>query len=139
MSKTLAIVFASLFAAGAYAQNPPGVSSEQQPVTDSKAQNRAEAKVGARPQGQVKAPVGDSASNTEVNPLATGKSSTAAQKRLDSRPQGMVKAPTGDSASNAEVNPVGTGKAANAGQARVEARNAKAAAKKGAQQGTTPN
>ncbi|MBB3175669.1 hypothetical protein [Variovorax sp. Sphag1AA] len=138
MTKFLAIAIASLFAAGAYAQNPPGASSEQQPVTNTKPQNRAESKAEARPQGMVKTPTGDSANNTEVNPLATGKAGSKAQQRLDSRPQGMVKAPTGDSANNAEVNPVGSGKSANAGQARVEARNAKAA-KKAAPQGTTPN
>jgi len=130
MNKFLAVAIAGLVAAGAHAQNPAGSSSEQQPVLNSKAQNRAEAKVDARPQGMVKKPVGDSANNTEVNPLATGKSANAAQARLDSKPQGMVKKPVADDANSGELNPMATGKSANAAQAKVSARNAKAMAKK---------
>jgi hypothetical protein len=132
MSKILAVAIAGLFAAGAYAQNPAGTSSEQQPVMNSKSQNRAEAKVDARPQGMVKKPVGDSANNTEINPMATGKSANAAQAKQNSKQHGMVKKPVGDDANSGELNPMATGKSANAAQAKVDARNAKAMAKKDA-------
>lgn len=130
MSKILAVILAGLFASAAFAQNPAGASSEQSPVMNSKAQNRAESKVEARPQGMVKKPMADSMNNTEVNPLATGKSAAAADKRLDSKPQGMVKKPMGDEVKSAEINPTAGNKAADAGQAKIAARDAKAAAKK---------
>ena len=130
MKKILAIAIAGLFTAGAYAQSPAGASSEQQPVLNSKSQKRAEAKVDARPQGMVKTPVGDSASNTEINPMATGKSANAAQAKQNSKQHGMVKKPVGDDANSGELNPMATGKSANAAQAKVDARNAKAMAKK---------
>ena len=72
MSKLLAVMTTGLFAGGAYAQNPVGASSEQQAVTNSKAQNRAQAKVEARPQGNVKKPIGDEAKTAEINPEASG-------------------------------------------------------------------
>lgn len=131
MSKLLALMIAGLFTAGAYAQNPAGASSEQQPVLNSKSQNRAQTKEEARPQGMVKKPTGDDANNAEVNPVGTGKAATAGQKRADAKPAGMVKKPMGDEANSSEVNPEAAGgKAANAGQAKVDTRNAKAAAKK---------
>src|SRR4051812_40842088 len=77
MSKVLAALIAGLFAAGAYAQNPPGASSEQQPITNSKPQARAEAKVEARPAGQVKAAGGDQAK------VAEGSGGVTASKALD--------------------------------------------------------
>lgn len=136
MSKLLAVMIAGLFTAGAYAQNPAGASSEQQPVMNSKAQNRAQTKEEARPQGMVKKPMGDEANNAEVNPVGSGKAATAGQNKANAKPQGMVKKPMGDEAKSAEINPEASGgKAATAGQAKVEARDAKAAAKK---QGTTP-
>ena len=131
MSKLLAVMIAGLFTAGAYAQNPAGASSEQQPVLNSKSQNRAQAKEEARPQGMVKKPVGDEANNAEVNPVGSGKAATAGQNKANAKPQGMVKKPMGDEASSPEINPEASGgKAANAGQAKVDARNSKAAAKK---------
>ncbi|MBO9648177.1 MAG: hypothetical protein J7605_06670 [Variovorax sp.] len=132
MTKLLAAMIAGLLAVGAYAQNLAGASSEQQPVTNSKAQNRAQAKVEARPQGNVKKPTGDEAKNAEINPEASGgRAANAGQAKVDAKPQGMVKTPTGDEAKNAEINPEASGgKAANAGQAKVEVRDAKAAAKK---------
>jgi hypothetical protein len=130
MTKLLAVMIAGLFTAGAYAQNPAGASSEQQPVLNSKSQDRAQAKEAMRPQGQVKKPTGDEASNSEVNPIGSGKAATAGQSRADAKAQGMVKTPMGDEANSTEINPIGNGKAANAGQAKVDARNAKAAAKK---------
>ena len=52
MSKLLAVMIAGLFAAGAYAQNPAGVSSEQQPVTNSKAQSREDTMTASLEQGR---------------------------------------------------------------------------------------
>ena len=132
MTKLLAVMIAGLFAGGAFAQNPAGTSSEQQPVTNSKAQNRAQARVDARPQGNVKKPTGDLATTPELNPEASGgKAAAAGQNRANARPQGNVKKPTGDLASTPELNPEASGgKAANTGQARVGARDARAAAKK---------
>lgn len=77
MSKVLAVLIAGLFAAGAYAQNPPGTSSEQQPVTSSKPQAKAEAKVEARPAGQVKPAGGDEGKVSE------GSGGATASKALD--------------------------------------------------------
>ena len=86
MSKLLAIMITGLFAAGAYAQNPAGASSEQQPVTNSKSQNRAQSRVEARPQGNVKKPMGDEAKSSEINPEASGgKAANAGQARVETR------------------------------------------------------
>jgi hypothetical protein len=132
MTKLLAIMIAGLFSAGAFAQNPAGTSQEQQPIFNSKSQNRAQAKEQARPQGKVKLPAGDRANTAEINPEASGgKAAVAGQNKANAKPQGMVKQPTGDRANTAEINPEAAGgKPAVAGQARVEARDAKAAAKK---------
>ena len=46
MSKILAVMIAGLFAAGAYAQNPAGTTPEQGNATNSKSQQRAEAREG---------------------------------------------------------------------------------------------
>jgi hypothetical protein len=103
MTKLLVVMIAGLFAAGAYAQNPAGASSEQQPVFNSKPQNRAQTKEEARPQGKVKKPAGDRANTAEINPEASGgKPATAGQNRANAKPQGMVKQPTGDRANTAE-------------------------------------
>jgi len=132
MSKLLAVMIAGLFAAGAYAQNPAGATSEQQPVMNSKSQDRAQAKDAARPQGMVKQPMGDRSNSAEINPEASGgKSATAAQNKANAKPQGMAKKPMGDEANSAEISPEASGgKSANAGQAKIDTRNSKAAAKK---------
>ena len=54
MRQILATLIAGLLAAGAYAQNPPGTSSQEQVITNSKPQDRAQNKVDARPQGKDK-------------------------------------------------------------------------------------
>ena len=54
MSKVLAVMMAGLFAVGAYAQNPAGTSSEQQPITNSKPQQRAVERRASKPQGEVR-------------------------------------------------------------------------------------
>ncbi|MDN8611593.1 hypothetical protein [Variovorax ginsengisoli] len=66
-----------MLAASAYAQNPPGASSEQQTITNSKQQSRAQAKVDARPQGKAKKPVGDEAKSSGISAIATGKDAAA--------------------------------------------------------------
>ena len=85
MSKILAVMIAGLFAAGAYAQNPPGTSQEQAPVTNSKSQNRAQAKVEARPQGEVKKPVGDTASSQTAVGVPADKANMAGEARAETR------------------------------------------------------
>jgi hypothetical protein len=87
MSKVLAVMIAGLFAAGAYAQNPAGVTSEQAPITNSKPQQRAESKVDAKPQGMVKTPGGDQTKSAELSPEASGKTGTAAANRKNVRNQ----------------------------------------------------
>ena len=85
MNKTVAIMIAGLFAAGAHAQNPAGTTSQEQVITNSKQQDKAQAKVDARPQGKVKKPVGDTANSEELNPLGTGKAAAAGEARVDTR------------------------------------------------------
>jgi hypothetical protein len=128
MSKILAVMIAGLFAAGAYAQQPP--NSEAQVITNTPQQQKAEAKVDARPQGMVKKPVGDEANNAEVNPINNSKTGNRAQAKVDSKAQGMVKATGGDESKSAEQNPIAQGKTATAADAGIARRNARAAAKK---------
>ena len=85
MSKILAIMIAGLFTAGAFAQAPKGASSESAPIMNSKPQERAEAKVDARPQGKVKAVGGDTLNTPEGGAIGTGKSAAAGQKREATR------------------------------------------------------
>ncbi|MBB3181014.1 hypothetical protein [Variovorax sp. Sphag1AA] len=130
MNKLFLAMTTTLFVAAAYAQNPTSASSEQQPITNSKGQVRAQGEVDARPQGKVKTPVSDGANSSEFNPEGSGgKAAVAAQNRATSKPQGMMKWPKGDEANNSEVNPEAAGgKAAAAAQAKVEARKAKTTA-----------
>ena len=85
MSKVLAVLIAGLFAAGAYAQNPAGTTSEQAPITNTKPQQRAETRVEARPQVPVKKPAGDTVNSSELNPGASGKPAAAAANRKNVR------------------------------------------------------
>ncbi len=86
MSKVLAVMLAGLFAAGAYAQNPAGTTSEQQPITNSKPQQRATERRADRPQGQVRPQGGDTANTAEGSGgLTQNKSTAAAQKRQSTR------------------------------------------------------
>jgi len=85
MSKLVAIMIASLFATGAYAQNPANTTSQEQVITNSKQQDKAQAKVDARPQGKVKKPTGDTANSEELNPVGTGKAAAAGEARIDTR------------------------------------------------------
>jgi hypothetical protein len=130
MSKILAVMIAGLFASAAFAQNPPGTSSEQAPVLNSKSQDKAQNKVEARPQGMVKAPGGDESKNSEINAVQNSKGTEKAQSKVEARPQGMVKQPMGDESKNSEINAVQNTKSTEAGQAKIATRNAKAAAKK---------
>ncbi|MEJ8845657.1 cell envelope biogenesis protein TolA [Variovorax rhizosphaerae] len=85
MKKVFAIMIAGLFAAGAYAQNPAGSSSQQQVITDSKPQQKAQEKADAKPQGQVKMPVGDSMNSANTNAVGRDKAAVAGQARAKKR------------------------------------------------------
>ena len=85
MRKIFAIMIAGLFATGAYAQNPAGASSEQAPVTNSKSQARADAKVAAKPAGKVKAAGGDQTNNAEGGAIGTDKAALAGEKNEQTR------------------------------------------------------
>src|SRR6218665_1759391 len=85
MNKALAVLIAGLFAAGAYAQNPPGASAEQSAVTNTKPQARAEAKVAGKPAGQVKAAGGDINKTPEGGAIGTDKAAVAGEKRASTR------------------------------------------------------
>jgi len=85
MSKILAVMIAGLFAAGAYAQNPAGATAEQAPVTNSKAQMNADAKVAAKPAGKVKVAGGDQAKTAEGGAIGTDKAAIAGEKREQTR------------------------------------------------------
>jgi hypothetical protein len=85
MSKILAAMIAGLFAAGAYAQNPPGASSQEQVITNSKSQDKAQAKADARGQGKVKKMGGDEVNSPQNDAIGTGKSAAAGQAKVQSR------------------------------------------------------
>lgn len=86
MSKVLAVMMAGLFAAGAYAQNPAGTSSEQQPITNSKPQQRAVERRAAKPQGEVRPQGGDTPNTAEGSGgLTQNRATAAAQKRTATR------------------------------------------------------
>ena len=87
MSKILAALIAGLFAAGAYAQNPAGTTPEQGNATNSKSQQRAEARKDARPAGQVQAPAGDQAKTPEGGAVGTDKAAQAGETRAQTRDQ----------------------------------------------------
>ena len=84
MSKMVAIMI-GLIAASAYAQNPANTTSQEQVITNSKQQDKAQARVDARPQGKVKKPVGDTANSEELNPIGSGKAAAAGEARIDTR------------------------------------------------------
>ena len=85
MRKIFAVMIAGLFATGAYAQNPAGTSSEQAPVTNSKSQGRADAKVAAKPAGKVKAAGGDQVNTPEGGAIGTDKAALAGEKNKQTR------------------------------------------------------
>jgi hypothetical protein len=83
MNKALAVLIAGLFAAGAYAQP---ATAEKAPVTDTKAQARAEAKVASKPAGQVKAGAGGDINKVpEGGAIGTDKAAVAGEKRAETR------------------------------------------------------
>jgi len=87
MSKVLAVMIAGLFAVGAYAQNPAGTSSVQGNATNSKPQQRAEAKKDSKAAGQVKAPGGDAPKSAEGGAVGSDKAAVAGEARKDTRDQ----------------------------------------------------
>lgn len=88
MSKILATLIAGLFTAGAYAQNPPGASSQEQVITNSKPQERAQAKDNARAHGKVKKVGGDEVTSTLNDDIGSGKAAAAGQARANAREAG---------------------------------------------------
>ncbi|MDM0027416.1 cell envelope biogenesis protein TolA [Variovorax saccharolyticus] len=88
MSKFLAILITGLAAAGAYAQNPPGTSSQEQVITNSKPQERAQDKANARPQGEVRKIGGDEVNSTLNDNIGSGKAAAAGQARANAREAG---------------------------------------------------
>jgi len=86
MSKVLAVMMAGLFAAGAYAQNPSGMSSEQGNL-NTKSQQRAEARKNAKPQGQVRKTGGDTATSSETAVVGSDKATAAGEARKNTRDQ----------------------------------------------------
>lgn len=85
MSKVLAVMIAGLFAAGAYAQTKP---AELDPTAKGKPAAAAEAKVEARPAGQVQAAGGDQGKVAEGSGGVTAsKAVDAGQKRAETRDQ----------------------------------------------------
>ena len=86
MKAALAVLISTgLFAAGAQAQAPAGASSEGQVITNSKPQQRAQAKEDAKPQGKVKKIGGDELTSTENDAIGTSKEAAASQSRVNTR------------------------------------------------------
>ena len=88
MSKILATLIAGLVAAGAYAQNPPGTTSQEQVITNSKPQQRAQDKVEARPQDKVRKVGGDEVNSPLNDNIGSGKPAAAGQARANAREAG---------------------------------------------------
>ncbi|MDL9999346.1 cell envelope biogenesis protein TolA [Variovorax sp. J22P240] len=85
MSKFLAVTMAGLLASGAYAQNPPGASSQEQVITNTKPQDRAQAKDNARTQGKVKPVGGDEVTSPLNDDIGSGKAAAAGQAGVKAR------------------------------------------------------
>ena len=85
MRQILAALIAGLLAAGAYAQNPPGTSSQEQVITNSKPQDRAQNKVDARPQGKDKKVGGDEVNSALDDNIGSGKAAATGQARANAR------------------------------------------------------
>ena len=81
----IAAVVAGLFTASAYAQNPPGTSSQEQVITNSKPQERAQQKADARPQDKVKNVGGDEVNSPLNDNIGSGKPAAAGQARANAR------------------------------------------------------
>ena len=85
MNKILAAMIAALVAGGAYAQNPPGTTSQEQVITNSKPQQRAQAKDKAKSQREVGNTGGDEASSAVNDDIGSGKAAAAGQAKANSR------------------------------------------------------
>ncbi|QNK75291.1 cell envelope biogenesis protein TolA [Variovorax sp. PAMC28562] len=90
MTKTLSILLAGLFAAGAYAQpTPPGVPVPPNTpgyATD-KSTQAGEMRKDRRPTGMVKAPGGDEPKAPEGGAIGTDKAAVAGEARAETRDQ----------------------------------------------------
>ncbi|MBC7734705.1 MULTISPECIES: cell envelope biogenesis protein TolA [unclassified Variovorax] len=90
MTKTLSILLAGLFAAGAYAQpTPPGVPVPPNTpgyATD-KSTQAGEMRKDRRPAGMLKAPGGDEPKAPEGGAIGTDKAAVAGEARAETRDQ----------------------------------------------------
>jgi len=82
MNKPLCLLIAAFLASSAYAQTKPG---ELDPTGQGRPAARAEAKVKARPAGQVKAPGGDEPKTEEGGAIGTGRAAIAGDARAHTR------------------------------------------------------
>jgi hypothetical protein len=85
MSKILAAMITALIAAGAYAQNPPGASSQEQVITNTKPQQRAQAKDKAKSQKEVRNTGGDEAASAMNDDIGSGKAAAHGQAKANAR------------------------------------------------------
>lgn len=85
MSKVVPAIIVALLAAGAYAQNPPGASSQEQVITNSKPQQKAQAKDKAKSQKEVGNTGGDEGSSAVNDDIGSGKAAAAGQAKANAR------------------------------------------------------
>jgi hypothetical protein len=86
MLKHFSIAMTTVVFSLAHAQTPPSASAEQAPVTNSRPQARADAKVASRPAGQVKAGAGGDINNTsEGGAIGVDKAALAGERRSETR------------------------------------------------------
>jgi len=85
MNRILAVMITGLIAAGAHAQNPANTSSQEQVITNSKPQQRAQAKDKAKSQHMVGNTGGDEASSTLNDNMGSGKAAAASQAKVNAR------------------------------------------------------
>jgi hypothetical protein len=86
MFKRLSIAITVVAASFSFAQTPKGASAEQAPVTNSRPQQRADARVASRPAGQIKTGAGgDINSAPEGGAIGVDKAALAGEKRSETR------------------------------------------------------
>lgn len=86
MKRNLTVVFAGMLAVSAFAQNPAGTTAEHSAVIDTKPQARAQAKVAAKPAGQVKTGAGGDINRTpEGGAIGIDKAALAGEQRAETR------------------------------------------------------
>lgn len=86
MNRTYALLAASLAFGNAFAQSPPVPTAEHSPITSSRPQTAAEAKVSARPVGKSSSAAAGSVGRTpEAGAIGTDKAAVAGQSRAQTR------------------------------------------------------